>query len=202
MFLRWPLFRINVRGEEYIIPFLVYDADAVIVHGHAHNFEFLQGWTEATGGEYHPVFCELNGQKVGYAELWMVRYNDTVGGPYDEVVINFVVSRRPGRRYKWRTPYSSLVPMMDPENRLFTIRLLVDERAKPPPNQGPVKIGNELFGTDKRRERVTFIHQGERRQNQMQGGGEKDPVDGHELRGVRGAGRHRLHRARTRDWLQ
>jgi hypothetical protein len=168
MFLRWPLYKIRVdsdgKPDDYIIPFIVYDADAVIVHGKAMNFEFLESWTKGTGDQYHPVYCLQDGNKVGYAELWLVRYNDTVGGPYDEIVINFVVSRRPNHEYRWRTPYSSLVPMMDPQNRLFTIRLLVDERVAPtPPNQGPIKFGNELFGTDKRQERIHFVHEKDRR---------------------------------------
>lgn len=169
-FLRWPLYRIHVEENsqkvDYIIPFIVYDADAVIVHGKAMNFDYLESWTKGTGGDYHPAYCLENGKKVGYAELWMVRYNDTVGGPYDELVINFVVNRRRSREYRWRSPYSSLVPMMDPDNRLFTIRLLVDERVshKPPAEDpGPIKFGNELFGTDKREARITFKHERSRR---------------------------------------
>ncbi|MEP6652443.1 MAG: FAD-dependent oxidoreductase [Myxococcales bacterium] len=146
MFKRWRLSMMTYQGKHFPIPFLVYDGDTLVIHGRARNFEHLERWTAGTG--YQPVYSLEGGQKVGFSELWIVQYTDTVGGLYNEVVLNFVVSKLQRPPYRWRSEYSSIVPMMDNANRLFTVRLLLDVKQRI--QAGPIDYGRELFGMDKR----------------------------------------------------
>jgi hypothetical protein len=162
MFRRWRLSQMRLGKKCFPIPFLVYEGDTLVIHGRARNFDYLEQWTDNTG--YRPVYSVEAGAKVGFAELWIVEYEDTVGGLYNEVVLNFVVSKLRRPPYRWRSPYSSIVPMMDSANRLFTIRLLLDVRKEIHP--GPIDYGRDLFGMDKRpakveidrRSRTKWIH--------------------------------------------
>ena len=165
MFRRWRLSRLGLDGQDYLIPFQAYDCDAMVIHGHACNFDWLAEETARTG--WAPAFWKNGAQKVGFAELWVMHYRDTLAAPYSEVVINFVVSPEEmagqgGREYRWRTPYSSLVPMMDSTNRLFTPLLLLqesdDKKAKPP--VGPIAYGNRLFGLNKQAGTIRIWRQG------------------------------------------
>jgi hypothetical protein len=122
-----------------LIPFHVYDGDALVIHGHAHNYARLCELTRGTG--HVPVHWRDGQRQVGFAELWVVQYHDTVVGPYDEVVLNFVVRGQP-RAYRWNSRYSSVVPMMDARNRLFTPSLILNRDA-------PIQYGNRLLATHK-----------------------------------------------------
>jgi 15-cis-phytoene desaturase len=152
-FQRWRLHEITYKDKKFLIPFHVYDGDALVIHGQAWNYDFLESWTRPTG-VYRPAHCLIDGQKVGFAELWVMRYSETVVGSYDEVVINFVVTKAHRPPYRWRTPYSSLVPMMEEANRLMTLRLLITPHRII--GAGAINYGNDLFGTDKRAARIDF----------------------------------------------
>jgi uncharacterized protein with NAD-binding domain and iron-sulfur cluster len=172
MFRRWRLYTmarppasIGHEGERpnVLVPFQVFDADALIVYGYARNVEYLDDLCRRASTDkvkYYPVCADKEGRRVGFAELWVIDYSDTSGGPYRELVINFVVSkgkRRPNRR--WQTPYSALIPMMDPDCRLLTPRLILEEREVEKRAQGtigPIEYGNALLGTDKRRGKITM----------------------------------------------
>lgn len=157
MFRRWRLHRMREEGIDYCLPFHVYDGDALVIHGLARNVSSLRALTRGT--DYSPVIGRLSsedarfgptGQEVGYAELWVVDYRDTLAGPYRELVLNFVVTTVKGhRKYRWRSPYSSIVPMMDPSNQLFTPLLLVDQPSIRPGQPGAIQYGNKIFGTNK-----------------------------------------------------
>ena len=149
MFKRWRLYR-NADDPKYLVPLHVYKADSLIVYGTASNLECLKELTKGTG--YHPVSGVKDGQRVGFAELWIVHYIDTSMGRCCEVAINFVVSTdRHKPSYEWKSPYSALVPMMDPANRLFTPELVLQEQSPPP---GCIEYGNDLFGMNKLRGKV------------------------------------------------
>jgi hypothetical protein len=169
MFKRWRAFLLE-KSKTTLVPFHVYDGSALIIHGLA-DYEELMAQTAGTG--YAPVAAQLadgKGRKRGYAQLWIMQYADTTEGPYAEVVINFVVSRRQ-REYAWRSPYSSLVPMMDPDNRLFTIQLLLEEYE--PTNLGAIEYGRQLFGLDKRKARISICQRAETRTFACRQGGKR-----------------------------
>lgn len=157
MFRRWRLYKLRDEGVDYCFPFHVYDGDALVIHGLARNVPALHALTGSTA--YRPVVGRLSsvdarfgtaGQEIGYAELWVVDYRDTLAGPYKEIVLNFVVTTSDRHRtYRWRSPYSSIVPMMDSSNRLFTPLLLVDQALDPAGQPGAVQYGNKIFGTNK-----------------------------------------------------
>jgi hypothetical protein len=170
MFQRWRPSLMTIGGKAFPIPFLVYDGDTVVVHGRVRNISSLREWTEGTG--YQPVFAREGKDEIGFAELWLVRYTDTIGGVYDEVVLNFVVTRSPRGPYRWRSPYSCLVPMMDNANRLFTPRLVLDVKEGIGP--GPIEYGNALFGMDKRPGRIETRRQGYVRRIECWDAGRRD----------------------------
>ncbi|HXI59511.1 MAG TPA: FAD-dependent oxidoreductase, partial [Polyangia bacterium] len=164
MFRRWRLHELSVDNTTYLIPFHVYEGDSLVIHGQARNMNALQEFTKDTG--FFPVSGHIvgsgdgfgsPGDKFGYAELWVVDYRDTIAGPYKELVLNFVVSTVKNHRpYRWRSPYSSIVPMMDSRNRLFTPLLLVDQSERLKCEPDAVHYGNELFGTNKLAAKLTI----------------------------------------------
>jgi 15-cis-phytoene desaturase len=145
LFKRWRLFQLASSPQRPLIPFHAYQADALVIHGKAHNFDRLESATRGT--PFRPVYAKIKGRRVGFAELWVIDYADTVCGPYKEIVINFVVRRDEEREYHWRSPYSSIVPMNDTGNRLFSLKLLLD--AVITDDRGPIAYGRKLFGFDK-----------------------------------------------------
>jgi 15-cis-phytoene desaturase len=151
MFKRWRLYEPK-KAPQYLVPLHVYDANTLIIYGKAKNFANLERLTAGTG--YHPVSAVVGGQQVGFAELWIVRYNDTSTGPCHEVAINFVVNKdRNKPQYRWRSPYSALVPMMDPSNRLFAPEIIIGEQTSTP---GCLEYGKDLFGMNKLHGRVSI----------------------------------------------
>jgi uncharacterized protein with NAD-binding domain and iron-sulfur cluster len=146
MFRRWRLHALAEEKGNYLIPFHVYEGDSLVIHGRA-ALEPLMALTRGSG--YYPVVGQDGqGGKSGFAELWVMDYRDTSAGSYQELVLNFVVTTRKDHKpYRWTSPYSSIVPMMDARNRLFTPLLLVD--TEEPINGGPILYGNDLFGTNK-----------------------------------------------------
>ncbi len=149
MFKRWRLFRLR-DDQRFLVPFHAYDADALIIYGRAIRFGELERLTHGTN--FFPVSAQYDGKRIGFAELWVIRYTDTSVGPYKELVINFVVTPDPRKpEYLWRSKFSALVPMMDPLNRLFTPMLLLDEPdPRPDGRPGPIEYGNHLLGTNKK----------------------------------------------------
>ncbi len=143
MFRRWRLYE-RTETPYVLVPLHVYDADTLILYGTAHNFAKLEQLTEGTG--YHPVSAQLDGNRIGFAELWVVRYHDTSAGPCNEIAINFVANTDPAKRqYRYQSPYSTLIPMMDSANRLFTPEIIIQEDVDP----GCIEYGNKLFGMNK-----------------------------------------------------
>jgi hypothetical protein len=136
-----------------MIPFHSYDADGLILYGKVNNLADLKKRTE--GSAWHPVESTVKGKAIGFAELWIISYSDTTTGPYNELVINFVVTAdRQKPRYVWSSDYSVLVPMNDPANRLFTPALLLEERG--PLGGGPISYGNQLLGTNKKAAKIAI----------------------------------------------
>jgi 15-cis-phytoene desaturase len=156
MFKRWRLYALREDEQDYLIPFHVYEGDSLIVHGRA-ALDSLRALTKDTA--YQPVVGRDDGKEFGFAELWIVDYRDTSAGAYKELVLNFVVTPRQNHRpYRYLSPYSMVVPMMDPQNRLFTPLLLVDqpENVEKVENGGAILYGNRLFGTNKRQAHITI----------------------------------------------
>jgi hypothetical protein len=152
MFKRWRLHELQHQRKNYLVPFHAYQADALVIHGKVKNYPLLEELTAGT--PYRPAYAMIKSDRVGFGELWIIKYQDTIAGPYSEVVINFVVRKNERRRYHWRSPFSSIVPMMDSANRLFTIQLLLQEKSDRP--YGPIEYGRELFGFDKRRAEIVI----------------------------------------------
>jgi hypothetical protein len=157
MFKRWRLHALTHEKVQYLIPFHVYEGDSLVIHGQA-ALDELEALTAGTG--YHPVVgVDGEGKKHGFAELWVVDYRDTSAGAYKELVINFVVTTRKGHKpYRYESPYSSIVPMMDSQNRLFTPLLLVDQEEDEDlkRHKGAIRYGNKLFGTNKQNAQITI----------------------------------------------
>jgi hypothetical protein len=171
MFQRWRAYSLtdasdSKAGEDFaprMIPFHVYDADGLILYGRVHNFESLEKRMDRTG--WRPVYANIGSRRVGFGELWIMSYNDTTTGPYNELVINFVATNDPTKpAYQWSSPYSVLVPMNDPANRLFTPLLLLDENRTDVPKKkregGPIAYGNNLLGTKKESATIEISQKG------------------------------------------
>ena len=140
------------------IPFHVYDGYALVIQGRAD----LPAVQRLVPGRHRAVVASRpGGADAAYAYLWIMHYRDTVVGPYNEVLVTFPVSTEP-RRYRWRSPQAAVVPMLDPDNRLFTPFLLLDQAR-------PIQYGNDLLGTDKRRADVHIQADGERHRFEISG---------------------------------
>jgi uncharacterized protein with NAD-binding domain and iron-sulfur cluster len=177
MFKEWRLYE-REHEPKYLVPLHVYDADTLILYGQAKNFEALRRLTKGTG--FHPVSCNIAGEKVGFAELWIVHYYDTSTGPCFEVALNFPTSKDEHKaQYRWQSPLSAMIPMMDPTNRLFTPQIVLQQLAAPP---GCLEYGNKIFGMNKLKGNITITPGSEYAfrclQLQDQLDGPERPVDG------------------------
>jgi hypothetical protein len=140
------------EGQVVPVPFQIYDADALVVHGSA-DLRYLEAQMAGTGLE--PV-RDQNGK--GYVEVWIMNYPDACVGPHQEAAIHVVVAdkTRPAGRAERvdlpeaRTPpvyrrtdgFDCVAPMMNSENKLYTLAiLLTDMRA--------IAYGEQLFGIGK-----------------------------------------------------
>jgi len=124
-------------GTRCQVPFYCHSANMVMLHG---LVEFDAVGRLLEGQNYLPVILD-NGK--GIACLWVVQYEDTSCGPYHEVILTFVTSRR-RLLLGYDTPMDVLGAALHTEAMTFSYTLYLNQRV-------PIEYGRELHGIPKHR---------------------------------------------------
>lgn len=119
------------------VPFYCHSANMVILHG---LVELDAVGRLLEGQNYLPV--GLNNGK-GIASLWVVQYEDTSCGPYHEIILTFVTSRK-RLQLGYDTPMDLLGAAFHADAMTFCYKLYLNQ-------QVPIEYGRELHGIPKDR---------------------------------------------------
>ena len=127
-------------GLEVPIPFQIYDADTLVIHGSA-DLGYVK--RQLRGSGLVPV-RDQNGQ--GFVEIWIMDYPDTCLGPYREAAIHVVAAADSTPEsdliYVRRDGFGCEVPILNPDTKLFTLSILLSEMSA-------IAYGEQLFGIKK-----------------------------------------------------
>jgi hypothetical protein len=102
LFIKFPVSGKLKLKNGYVanMPFHIYDADGTGISGYV-DYEKLkkllreqEGWNDDSLFEVAPVISHINNRTSALVTFFIVKYYDTVVGPYDEVAFTFMARRR------------------------------------------------------------------------------------------------------------
>eukprot|EP00030_Apusomonadida_sp_AF-17_P000738 a176078_30.p1 GENE.a176078_30~~a176078_30.p1 ORF type:complete len:379 (-),score=100.85 a176078_30:595-1704(-) len=147
LFIDFPASNNAVLSSKAVVsmPFHAYDARATIVSGHV-SLAALNAMLDAHGdGRLWRAVSTTDGR--GIAIVWLMKYNDSTAGPYNEIVVSFAVSARDGPDRELGCSAEDAFCGLAALNCRTGIHMLIYKLWLD--SQLAIDIGRELLGCDK-----------------------------------------------------